>query len=134
METSAFISFLFGVYVLTISIRMLLNPIALKKTMDDFIDDGPLVFLTGILALMGGGAIVWFHNIWELSWRGFITFFGWAAMIEGVLMIIAPKSLIHLARKMLVSDRFVQALGAIYLPLGIYLIYKAKPFFGASLI
>ena len=108
MNISAFIAFLFGIYVLTVALRMVLNPSSLRSTMDQFIGDRPLIFLTGVLALMGGAAIVWFHNIWVKDWRSLVTLLGWAALIEGALMILGPVSLIRIARSFLKSDRMVQ--------------------------
>jgi len=132
MQISAYVAFIFGVYVLTVALRMLFNPSIIRGTMNKFVDDRPLVFLTGVLALMGGATLVWFHNYWVNDWRILITVFGWMALIEGFLMIIAPVSLTRLAHAMLKSDRVVQALGAAYLPFGAFLIYCAFPYFGMA--
>ncbi len=130
MEISAYIAFIFGIYVLTVALRMLFNPAIIRGTMDKFVDDRPLIFLTGVLALLGGATIVWFHNLWVSDWRVVVTVFGWMALIEGIAMIIAPLSLTKFAHLLLKSDKVVQILGLLYLPFGALLLYWALPYFG----
>lgn len=130
MEISAYIAFLFGIYVIAVALRMLFYPNIIRETLDRFMDDRPLVFLTAVLALMGGATLVWFHNIWINDWPVLITILGWIALIEGIAMILAPLSLTRLAHSLLKSDKLVQCLGVVYLPFGAYLIYCAYPFIG----
>lgn len=120
MTTSQFLALLFGGYILVVSLGMILNRQSFVSMMEEFMDDRPLMFLTGILALAGGLSVIAFHNIWAWDWTGLVTLFGWAAAIEGALLIIAPAPLVRFAKSMIASKRLVIVLGPVYLLLSIF--------------
>jgi len=125
MTSSTYLALLFGTYIIAVSIPMIVNQKRLVGMMDEFIDSPPLIFLTGILALMGGISVICFHNIWTADWRCLITLLGWAAAIEGVLMIAAPGPLIKLAKVMLAKSSLIIVLGIAYLALGAFFVSRA---------
>jgi len=125
MTSSSYLALLFGVYVLAVAIPMIFNPKRLVDMMHQLLDSPPLIFLTAIAALIAGISVISFHNIWTPDWRGLITFLGWAAAIEGVLLIIAPGMLIKVSRKFLSWPKLIPVLGAFYLALGAYFVSRA---------
>ena len=64
METSLFLARLIGPVLLTISAAMLINPVNMREMATDFLEHRGLIFLAGILTLLGGLAIVLTHNVW----------------------------------------------------------------------
>lgn len=125
MTSSAYLALLFGTYIIAVSIPMIVDQKRLVGVMQDFIDSPPLIFLTGILALVGGMSVICFHNIWTADWRSLVTLFGWAAAIEGVLMIIWPGPLIRFAKSILKQSSLISVLGFIYLALGAFFVSRA---------
>ncbi len=125
MMSSTYLALLFGTYIIAVSIPMIWNQKRLVSMMEDFIDSPPLIFLTGVLALIGGISVICFHNIWTASWRSLVTLFGWIAAIEGVLIIIMPEPLIRLAKSILTKSSLISALGFAYLALGAFFISRA---------
>lgn len=125
MTSSNYLAMVFGTYIIAVSIPMLWDQSRLIRLMKDFIDSPPLIFLTGILALIGGLSIIAFHNIWVPDWRSFITIIGWIAAIEGAWLIIAPGSLIHFANKVLNRSSMLLILGFVYLGGGLFLLSRA---------
>jgi len=50
------------------------------------------VFNNGILWLMGGLAVVRFHNLWVLNWRLIITLLGWMSVFAGLMRMTFPEA------------------------------------------
>ena len=50
-----------------------------------------MIFLSGLLALTVGIAMAVSHSVWELSWRGLITLFGYLSIAKGVVRIGFPE-------------------------------------------
>lgn len=125
MTSSTYLALLFGTYIIAVSIPMIANQKRLISMMEDFIDSPPLIFLTGVLALMGGISVICFHNIWTADWRSLISVFGWIAAIEGVLMIVMPAPLIRFAKSILTKSPLISVLGFAYLALGAFFISRA---------
>lgn len=125
MTSSSYLALLFGVYILAVSIPMIANQKRLIAVIDEFIESPPLIFLTGILVLIGGISIICFHNIWTADWRSFVTLMGWAATIEGLTLIIFPNPLIRFAKSILNKSPLISVLGFSYLALGAFFISRA---------
>ena len=124
MTSSSFLALLLGAYILCVSVPMIWSRDRLVVMMEQFIENGPLIFITGVLALMGGLSVVYFHNIWTPDWRGLITFFGWIAAIEGALLIAVPGPLMALAKAILKQAALMRILGIVYFLLGVYLLSR----------
>jgi len=125
MTSSTYLALLFGTYIVAVSIPMIWSQKRLVEMMEDFIDNPPLIFLTGVLVLIGGISVIYFHNIWTADWRSLITLFGWIAAIEGVLLIIIPAPLIRFAKSILTKSPLISVLGFAYLALGAFFISRA---------
>jgi len=125
MTSSTYLALLFGTYIIAVSIPMIVNQKRLVGMMEEFIESPPLIFLTGILVLIGGMSVICFHNMWTADWRSLITLFGWIAALEGVLMIMIPGPLIKLAKSILSKSPLISVLGFAYLALGAYFISRA---------
>jgi hypothetical protein len=52
---------------------------------------GVLFYLSGLLSLLAGLAIVNLHNRWQRDWRAVITVMGWLMTIGGVMRIVLPQ-------------------------------------------
>ncbi len=50
------------------------------------------VFLNGTIWLLGGLALVRFHNIWASDWRVLVTIAGWLTLLAGLFRMIFPEA------------------------------------------
>lgn len=132
MTSSSFLALLFGSYIICVSVPMVFRREWLISMMDQFIENKPLVFLSGILALMGGLSVIYFHNIWSTDARALITVLGWIAALEGAILIVAPEPLIKFAKSLLKRTSLLPLLGIFYFFLGVYLLMELVVLPGAS--
>lgn len=51
-----------------------------------------VVYLNGLLFLIGGLFIVTTHNEWVLDWSGLVTLSGWLLVIAGAYRMFAPEA------------------------------------------
>ena len=120
MQRSHYLAKLIGPVFLAIGIGMLLNAPLYRVMGEQFLHSIPLIYLSGLLALPVGIAIVLAHNVWEASWRVLITVFGWLAVIGGAVRIIVPQfvqhvggAVMHLAALPFIGGIVVLVLGGV---------------------
>src|SRR3979490_450704 len=90
MSTSAFIARLIGPVMLVIGLAVFANHRALRELAEEFLASRALIFLSGLLIMPVGLAIVLTHNIWAADGRVMITLFGWLNAIGGAGRVGAP--------------------------------------------
>ena len=120
MATSRYLARLIGPVFLAIGVGMLLNAPLYRVMGEQFLHSIPLIYLSGLLALPVGIAIVLAHNVWEASWRVLITVFGWLAVIGGAVRIVVPQfvqhvggAIMHLAALPFIGGLVVLVLGGV---------------------
>ena len=62
---TVFLSRLIGLYMILVSLSMAAHKQATVETITALVHNSPLVFLTGIIAVVAGLAIVLGHNAWS---------------------------------------------------------------------
>ncbi len=120
MATSRYLARLMGPVFLAIGVGMLLNAQIYRVMGEQFLQSHALIYLSGLLALPVGIAIVLSHNVWEANWRVLITVFGWLAVIGGAVRIIVPQfvqhvggAVMHLAALPFIGGVVVLVLGGV---------------------
>jgi hypothetical protein len=88
MQTSIFLAKLIGPVMLAAALGLLVNREGYRAMARDFLDSLPLIYVSGVLVMTAGVAIVLSHNVWALDWRVIITLFGWMGAIGGAVRII----------------------------------------------
>jgi hypothetical protein len=73
-----------------IGIAMLINHNRFPDMVGQYAQNQALIFLTGILSLLGGLSIVRVHNVWTGGWRVILTVLGWLAIIGGLVRMWLP--------------------------------------------
>ncbi|MEM5432461.1 hypothetical protein [Cupriavidus oxalaticus] len=85
---------------------------------------GVLFYLSGLLSMLAGLAIVNLHNQWHMDWRVIITVLGWLLLIGGIIRIVLPQVAIAVGSTVY-SSRTSTILAALIIgTLGIFLSYK----------
>ena len=123
MGTSIFLAKLIGPVFLVMGIAVLINPKRIRRIGLEFVDSEALIFLSGLLTLTTGVAIVNTHNVWVAAWPVVITFFGWLAIAAGILRIVASTEIKTIGRAMLNKTAYFAVPGAFMAALGAYLSY-----------
>ncbi len=123
METSLFLAKMIGPLLLAISAAVLVNQDNMRDMAADFLEHRGLIFLAGILTLLGGIAILLTHNVWVLGWPVIITILGWLSVIGGAFRIIFPDSVKSMGAAMLEKRGLFTAAGIIQGVIGAWLCY-----------
>src|SRR5260370_19182880 len=95
MSTSVFIARLIGPVMLVIGLAVFTNQRAFHDMAEEFLASRALLFLSGLLIMPVGLAIVLTHNIWAADGRGMITLFGWLNFIGAAPPLFAPAYGVH---------------------------------------
>ena len=123
MATMKMIAGLMGPTLLAIGIAMLVNARHFPEMAQQIGNDQGLIFVSGILLLVAGLAIV--HNVWSGGWRVVVTVLGWLAVISGILRMLLPFWAASIASNLGQSSTPVIIGALVPLLVGAFLSYKA---------
>jgi hypothetical protein len=118
MQTSIFLAQLIGPVALVAAIALFLNAAAYRAMAQEFLHSPALIYLSGLLTMTAGLAIVLNHNVWTADWRVIITLFGWAATLGGALRIALPEQVKSIGENMLAKPVAMTIGGGVWLALG----------------
>ena len=91
MDRSIFLARLLGPTFVAIALAMLINLGMYESMIAEALHPGILFYLSGLLSLLAGLAIVNLHNTWHSDWRVIITVLGWLMTIGGIIRIVLPQ-------------------------------------------
>jgi hypothetical protein len=122
MATSRYIARLMGPVLLVIGIGMVMGMLTegdgYSSLLKEFISSRALIFITGVLAMVTGVAIVNAHNHWVPDWRVVITVLGWLFILRGIMNLVFPITVQNLGDRMIASHAGVLAGAAVTIVLG----------------
>ena len=137
MNTSKYIARLMGPVLAIIGIGMALGLMMetdYSSLMKEFMGNRAVIFLTGVLALLAGVAIVNAHNVWVPDWRLIVTILGWLLVLRGIMLLVFPAAVPDVGDHIVASERGVMAgaavafvLGAILCIMGYEHLWAGKP-------
>ena len=119
MSTSIFIARLIGPVMLVIGLAVLTNQRAFREMADEFLASRALLFLSGLLIMPVGLAIVLTHNVWTADWRVLITLLGWLIAVGGALRLFGPLFVVKAGHAMLNQPYFTSIAAAVWVVLGL---------------
>jgi hypothetical protein len=90
-STTEFFFRVFGLYFVAAGIGVAMNMVNVEKMLAEIRESPMIRFMAGILAFTSGVVILSLHNDWSNWQAGFITFFGWAALVKGLLIMALPN-------------------------------------------
>lgn len=125
MTHSRLIAGLMGPVLLAMGIAMLFRRHVFPVMASQVTQDYGLIFLSGILLLLAGIAIVRVHNIWAASWEVIITVLGWLAVVSGLMRMWFPDSAAAIVMAVGDLSSIVGVAGLVMLVLGAFLSFKA---------
>jgi hypothetical protein len=129
MDRSVQLAKLIGPPFLAVGLGLLLN----QKTYWDMTDEvlrhpsavsNMLIYLSGVLAMIVGLAVVNAHPSWTRDWRIVITIIGWLFLVVGILRIILPDIVLTLGSTLYGSPTSLVIVAIVSLVLGGFLSFK----------
>jgi hypothetical protein len=113
-----------GPYFVVAGIGMLLNQAAYAAMIAEFVHSNALIFISGVLSLPAGLAILNVHRAWTADWRVIVTILGWLAVIGGVLRLVLPQVTAMIGSTVYAGSAAVPIFAVIALVLGGFLSVK----------
>ena len=123
MPTSLFLAKLIGPLFLAVGVGLIANAAVYSKLAEEFLASHALIYLSGLLTMTAGMAIVLSHNVWALDWRVLITLLGWLAAIGGAVRIVMPQGTQKFGRRFLEHPQGMIIAAAIWLAVGAVLCF-----------
>jgi hypothetical protein len=124
MQASHIIARLLGPLLATVGIGMLTNTETYRIIGQQFLSTYGIIYVSGIIVLSFGLAILNVHNAWTRDWRSVITLTGWVFTTAGVWRIIAPQFVPFVGGAILANHGFFTGCGAVLLALGGFITFK----------
>lgn len=91
MSYSKLIAGLAGPLMLALGVALLFNRDLFPAMASQIANDYAVIFLSGILALTAGVAIVRVHNTWTRDWTVIVTVLGWLLILSGLVRMWFPQ-------------------------------------------
>ena len=123
MELSIFLAKVFGLYLVIISIAVWLRRKDLGELAVSFSQDKVHIYLSGVIFLLLGLALVVSHNIWDTAWQSVISVLGWLTLAKAGIRIFFTNKVGKFAHKAVGSKWYWLAIVASF-SIGIWLVYK----------
>jgi len=124
LPRTIFLSRLLGLYSLVIGLAMVAHRQATIETIRAMVHNGPAMYLSGVIALAAGLAMVLGHNVWKGgALPVVVTLVGWLSLIKGLAILFLP---VELARGSFLGGYIEQRFyvnAAIAIIVGAYLTY-----------
>ena len=121
---SHIIARLLGPVLATVGVGMLTNTETYRVIGQQFLTTYAIIYLSGIMILCFGLAILNVHNIWTRDWRSLITLIGWIFTTAGVWRIIAPQFVPFVGGAILANAGFFTGAGIVLIALGGFISFK----------
>lgn len=123
MNNSKFLSKVMGIYFVIISIAMVLNMTHFIGVVEQLINNAPLMFVVGFVALILGLLLTISHNIWHWNWTVIITIISWLTLLKGINILIYPNVLNEFTVMLLKNPTALYIAATLDFILGLFLSY-----------
>jgi len=124
LSLTEFLALAFGLYMIAAGIGLLSEGDNYNQIISDFKDNAALGYLAGILAFALGVVIVRFHNDWSSVMAGVVSLIGWAALVEGVLMLAFRRAFLGVFAGINFSSAVTRGFGVACVALGAWLVFS----------
>ena len=123
LANSVFLAKLIGPIFVAVAIGIFVNGAVYRALAEEFLRSRALIYLSGLLLMTVGMALVLTHNVWVANWPVLITILGWLAAIGGAVRIIVPQGTEKIGRAVLKNPRGLQIAGVVWLAIGALLCF-----------
>jgi len=114
---------LLGLIYLAVGIGIFVNQEFFRKLLLDFTQNLSASYIGGIMALIIGYILVFYHNTWVFDWPILITIVGWLSLIKGLMILIFPALSFDLAKAFKRNKKYLYTCAAFLVVFGFILMY-----------
>lgn len=114
-----------GVYMLAGGIGLIREGEAYGHVLKEMRESISLSFIGGIMTFAIGGAIVALHNDWSNPLAIAVSLVGWAALIEGGLILALREVFLGLVEKISFTPMVARGFGILTFAFGAWLLYMS---------
>jgi predicted phage tail protein len=107
-----------------IGVGILLNEANYAAMITEAVRSPTIIYLSGLLSLPPGLAILNVYRRWTADWRVIITILGWLLLIGGVIRIVLPQITATLGSTLYSTSTGLTAFSVMMLVLGGYLSFE----------
>lgn len=122
-ETSLALARLVGPALIAMAASLILNRTAMPELAQQISQDWATIYLSGVILLVVGIAMVERHNVWR-GWPTILTLLGWLAIVGGLARMMFFRQLAGIAAGMAGHPQVVVVPALLMALLGLYLTLK----------
>src|SRR5687768_8622172 len=119
MPTSLFLAKLIGPVFVAVGIGLLVNAAAYRAMAEEALRSKALIYISGLITMTAGIAVLLVHNVWTPNWRVIITILGWLATIGGALRIVWPQQSEAIGRWFIARPASMTIAAVVWLAIGV---------------
>jgi hypothetical protein len=112
-----------GPFLTIVAVTVVLHASNWRGMVDEFTASALWPWVTGALVLLGGIAIVAFHQVWRGAAAIIVSALGWLLVVRGVFLLAFPAALKALADRSLDAVGLWTSVCAVMAGIGLYLTY-----------
>jgi hypothetical protein len=98
-EIALFMARIIALIYIPMGVAMMTGQLKGKEVLSSYEKSAAFTLFVGIFAVVFGVFLVQNHNIWVMDWPVLITLLGWIAVIEGVIFIAFPKTMLSIVKR-----------------------------------
>lgn len=122
MELSLFLAKVIGLYLVIVALLLLFNKRGVRYLFDIY-QNPEAVFLTGVVELFLGLALVVSHNTWTWNFQVIITVVGWTLLVRGLGRVAFPERTVRMLERFKTQKALMTILLIVVGVIGAYLAY-----------
>lgn len=122
LTMTGYLALMFGIYLLAAAAGLWVHRQSFAGMLAALRDNPLLVYFGGLIAFAIGVVLVRVHNEWGTWLAGFVSLVGWAALIEGLLLIAVPRFYLGIFEGLFHSERAMRVMAVFCLLLGVLLV------------
>ena len=121
MTLTVLLAQVFGIYAIIVGLAVLANRRHIMLGVAALVEERFAQLVAGMITLLLGAFLVNIHNDWSTLPAGMVSFFGWAALVKGILYLLLPEASLNKMirkinqRKWYVVDGIIVTLYGLYL-------------------
>lgn len=119
------LAFFLGLYFLAAGAGLLHGRDDMRAMMEELLARPLLAYFGAVIAFITGAAIVGLHNRWDTLLEGAVSFVGWIALAEGILMLAAGNKFLRLVSRIPLTPRAVTIFSVVTIGIGALLMFVA---------
>ena len=123
LSLTEFLALALGLYMIAAGVGLLSESENYNQIIGEFKDNAALGYMAGIMAFALGVVIIRLHNDWSSVVAGFVSLIGWAALVEGILMLAFRRTFLGVFASIHFSSLVTRGFGIGCIALGALLVF-----------